>query len=1643
MNRPLPSRVAAQHLAKTFTLNVGDPVLYGKYKNKKGIIKEFKTGPKGDPIVVIEQVPNPTGRKQPKELKLFKIRYDKDRAEAMKEKKAFDGHPYRKDEVVVVGPMTDGPEFLPAVVLENPYWKDKSVKNPNVHIEYIGEGEKHREWTDQDNLMSKSEWAEARPGEPFPAEQKKTAAEMLPVMDPAFNIREICKQLILLEDHLQHPPKQCPDCIRKHLLAAEALAEEAVSLDKDQKHTDLLDGLADKIRVLWRGAHGGVPFSDVALGARMLRKSLVPTAATVKVGSSNAPKPHSPKVWNRSQESQEEWEKEWLWRLQHGQDDPRWDTIARGISVSTDLPLDLAEDVLSGKATAKDILGLISGGAGDFWWLLGQGGASLRDAEGYAVSGAGVELTTSWGQRELEDARKGVADEVGVEIPVVLIAERPEDWHPDDNPSTGLMGNSYLDPKIWKSVRLKKIRYSNGEKWFEKPVSGNMKLATQRAARRAKEPWQMTLEEFFESGQVASKTVHYDIDRARKADVALVRSKHKRVIRRALREGKPVPPEVLADYPELKKAAAPSRVAAKYQKKKEVPKTDGKGTTTVYEYSDRQVNKRNKDKAERIEKLRGKMSDLRTQVKKDLSSKDPATKLTALAIALMDETYERVGNEESAKEGHYGVTNWQVEHVSLGKGKATISYTGKSGVKHKKEVSNAKTLSVLRDAVKGKKKGEKLLCDGDECDILAKDVNAYLKPYGVTAKDIRGLHANEEMKTRLKAVRSKGGKLPEDKKERDQKLKDEFKEALEAASEAVGHEASTLKSQYLVPGLEDSYLKDGTVIDKLKAAAAEGECYPWATRFAREHDGAVIYHGTVISPRDPLGRRLGHAWVEWKGKAYDWQTVEYFKESPLSVSEYRKVNQARVDYSMDSLEASICMMRSRHHGPWTEAEREVLKGFHERDEARMKKRRRKRASEMQPWDTCPVCGEGYQSRCRCHMGERTCLNGHQWLWCDKHEVPVVVPEGVKPHDVVSMRAECKCPVGEVVPKVATKSDAEKEDEEARRLLRQDPKKKPPRKDLRRRLMETDDKEEKDKDLSLNYKDIGAAARVAAQYESRQVLREFLAAEDAEEGGDGPNLDQRAQEQGQKEYEEYKKDRPETELGVDHFVKRVKERLKKEEAKAKEEAKKPKKQVPTGLVDPSGKEIMKEEEPKPPKGESKKEKAEREKAEVEQVEKAEAAEKQRKVEQAVKDAEKAFKGIQRGSTLPASFQDDLKSSMGKMSPADREAFSTSFAETLQKIKEDPPSIESARETMESKEVSDDPAKAGAQMAEALYAERVTLNPLLIGDSPLPKETEPVTDANREAVEAARRERAEQSYDHFSKMPEGEWTRMADVLGDEYDGLDPESPRAQEIEAIYHGMALAAAAKNLPAPKSAKGGLAVPESGQFNRVVKLLQGTGDEKILLGSVGDITSPDSQKVVRNAVENLSLDELGDFIGGEESPLYGIIRDLQDPKISKRLSDKDKKELRAMVESSIVDNVALLDPMAGDYLAANGKEVTPDEQAKLWKDYDKQTSKDQAESIKKMLAAGGEDEEDEGEPAKRSAMELIADEMRKARIKGFRKYLQERFDKKPEHSKHDSLADVIDAEDDLRALNQRVLKPHEVEKPKPSRVAQRYQEAG
>lgn len=105
------------------------------------------------------------------------------------------------------------------------------------------------------------------PSPPSPKESSK----LLPVLNPVFNLREICKQSILLEDHLTHDEKRCTDCCIKHFLALEGLCEEAITLDKEKVHLEKIEKLPKYIREVAKKWYDN-PTNNSLECAQMLRK---------------------------------------------------------------------------------------------------------------------------------------------------------------------------------------------------------------------------------------------------------------------------------------------------------------------------------------------------------------------------------------------------------------------------------------------------------------------------------------------------------------------------------------------------------------------------------------------------------------------------------------------------------------------------------------------------------------------------------------------------------------------------------------------------------------------------------------------------------------------------------------------------------------------------------------------------------------------------------------------------------------------------------------------------------------------------------------------------------------------------------------------------------------------------------------------------------------------------------------------------------------------------------------------------------------------------------------------------------------------------------------------------------------------------
>ena len=219
---------------------------------------------------------------------------------------------------------------------------------------------------------------------------------------------------------------------------------------------------------------------------------------------------------------------------------------------------------------------------------------------------------------------------------------------------------------------------------------------------------------------------------------------------------------------------------------------------------------RRQKKTVSVKKLAEQISGLRQKVTKDMKSDDEKVKLTATAVALMDCTAERVGNDASAGDGHVGVTGFQKKHVAVSGNKVTLKYVGKSGVDHDREFTDERIAKVLKECLKRcKSPTDFVLTTPDGYHVKADRINRYLKEYGVTAKDIRGYSANHMVIQSLKN-RAKSPDEAERKKV--------MSEVLQKVADRVGHGKATLRKHYLLPNLEDDYVKKGKM-PSIKAAS--------------------------------------------------------------------------------------------------------------------------------------------------------------------------------------------------------------------------------------------------------------------------------------------------------------------------------------------------------------------------------------------------------------------------------------------------------------------------------------------------------------------------------------------------------------------------------------------------------------------------------------------------------------------------------------------------------------------------------------------------------------------------------------------------------------------------------------------------------
>ena len=89
---------------------------------------------------------------------------------------------------------------------------------------------------------------------------------------------ELVKELVLLEKHLKQSPYMdenfCIDCIEKHLISAEGLAEEGIGFADSKEKEKMFINIANQANRLKREIKTNPDFAEMSRGVREIRKSL-------------------------------------------------------------------------------------------------------------------------------------------------------------------------------------------------------------------------------------------------------------------------------------------------------------------------------------------------------------------------------------------------------------------------------------------------------------------------------------------------------------------------------------------------------------------------------------------------------------------------------------------------------------------------------------------------------------------------------------------------------------------------------------------------------------------------------------------------------------------------------------------------------------------------------------------------------------------------------------------------------------------------------------------------------------------------------------------------------------------------------------------------------------------------------------------------------------------------------------------------------------------------------------------------------------------------------------------------------------------------------------------------------------------------
>jgi DNA topoisomerase-1 len=219
--------------------------------------------------------------------------------------------------------------------------------------------------------------------------------------------------------------------------------------------------------------------------------------------------------------------------------------------------------------------------------------------------------------------------------------------------------------------------------------------------------------------------------------------------------------------------------------------------------SEKELENRWNKKRDAIFQLQSNIISLRRKINLDMDSDNEKTMIIATIIRIIDKTGERVGNDISMENGHYGVSNLHNDHISVDGDRITLTYKGKSGVDHEISFTDDKVARNLKFLLK-QNKGE-VFVTSNSLSIKSTQVNRYLEQFNITSKDLRGFRVNKLMSEALRKVK---------KPETNSEIKKIFNEQLRKVAEKIGHTPGICRKNYLLPEIEEDFY-NGREVQKI------------------------------------------------------------------------------------------------------------------------------------------------------------------------------------------------------------------------------------------------------------------------------------------------------------------------------------------------------------------------------------------------------------------------------------------------------------------------------------------------------------------------------------------------------------------------------------------------------------------------------------------------------------------------------------------------------------------------------------------------------------------------------------------------------------------------------------------------------------